>query len=162
MTVKVMFFCLGNICRSPLAEGVFRHLVDQRGFREVFTIASSGTSSYHVGESPDPGSQRVAKRRGGIDISAQRSQQLTAEHLTEFDYLVAMSASNEQNAARLRGGEDAEFLLLRDFEPDAGARGQDVPDPWGKGDAAFEEVYDIVERCCARLLDHIIEQEALA
>ena len=67
--IKVMFFCLGNICRSPLAEGLFRHKVEQRGLDHRFHIESSGTSSYHVGELPDPGSRRVAMQRLGLDIS---------------------------------------------------------------------------------------------
>jgi protein-tyrosine phosphatase len=161
-TIKVMFFCLGNICRSPLAEGLFKHEVARRGLDEDFHIESSGTSSYHVGELPDPGSREVAKRRGGIDISDQRSQQLTATHLESFDYLVAMSHSNIANAQRLRGADKIDFLLLRDFEPDATHHGEDVPDPWGHGRSAFDEVYDIVERSCANLLDHILEQEGRA
>jgi len=157
--INVMFFCLGNICRSPLAEGLFKREVAKRGLSDRFHIESSGTSGYHVGELPDPGSREVAKRVGGIDISDQRSQQLTAKHLQEFDYVVAMSHSNIANAQRLRGAGEVDFLLLRDFEPDASLHGEDVPDPWGHGASAFDEVYSIVERCCANLLDHILELE---
>lgn len=157
--IKVMFFCLGNICRSPLAEGLFKHEVASRGLTADFHIESSGTSGYHVGELPDPGSREVARRRGEIDISDQRSQQLTAAHLETFDYLVAMSHSNIANARRLRGASEVDFLLLRDFEPDERNHGEDVPDPWGHGRAAFDEVYEIVERSCANLLDHILAQE---
>lgn len=158
MTTRVMFFCLGNICRSPLGQGLFEHLLEQRGLADEFHVESSGTGAYHIGELPDPGSRRVAKRRVGLDLSDQRAQQLTSEHLAEFDYLVAMSASNLRNARALPGAEDAPFLLLRDFEPDPALRDRDVPDPWSKGEEAFDEVFDIVERCCEGLLEHILEE----
>lgn len=156
--LRVMFFCLGNICRSPLAEAVFRHQVAQRGLAERFVVASSGTSDYHVGEAPDPGSQRVARERLGLDMSHQRAQQLQPAHLRECDVLVAMSASNIKNARRLDGGREATIALLRDWEPSAALQGLDVPDPWGYGSDAFAEVFEIVERCCARLLDDLIHE----
>jgi protein-tyrosine phosphatase len=152
-----MFFCLGNICRSPLAEALFRHKVTERGLDEHFHIESSGTSSYHVGEEPDPGSQRVAKERLGIDISHQQSQQLNATHIEYFDYLVAMDRSNKTNAERLGSGT---ILLLRDLEP-GGADSADVPDPWGGGSSHFERVYEIVDTCTAVLLDHIVDEQGL-
>ncbi len=152
-----MFFCLGNICRSPLAEALFRHKVEARGLQDRFQIESSGTSSYHIGEEPDPGSQRVAKERLGLDISDQRAQQLSARHVSEFDYLVAMDRSNKRNAERLGS---ASIMLLRDWEP-GGADSLDVPDPWGGGSSHFERVYEIVDACTAALLDHIVEAEGL-
>jgi len=151
-----MFFCLGNICRSPLAEGLFRHKVDERGLAERFHIESSGTSSYHVGELPDPGSRQVAKARLGIDISYQRSQQLTRQHVEAFDYLVAMDESNRRGAERWADGKA--IHLLRDWEPNPRDRGTGVPDPWGGGGSQFDLVFDIVDRCCERLLDEIIER----
>ncbi|MEM1350569.1 MAG: low molecular weight protein-tyrosine-phosphatase [Myxococcota bacterium] len=159
--VRVMFFCLGNICRSPLAHGLFVREVERRGWEHTIRVDSSGTSAYHVGELPDPGSRAVAKRVGGIDISDQRAQQLTAEHLRDFDYLVAMSHSNIANARHLKGAEDVDFLLLRDFEPQARHHGKDVPDPWGKGPGAFDEVYQIVERSVGNLLDYIAAERGL-
>ncbi len=161
-TTSVMFFCLGNICRSPLAEALFRYHVTQRGLDDAFRIDSSGTSSYHIGEAPDPGSVRVARERLDLDISGQRAQQLQSSHLSDFDYLMAMDRSNLSNARRLAGSDDANLLLFRDFEPQAGLRGKDVPDPWGGGDDHFEEVYDIVHRCSQSLLDHICEREGLS
>lgn len=160
--VRVMFFCLGNICRSPLAHGLFERDVERRGLSDAIRVDSSGTSAYHVGELPDPGSREVAKRVGGIDISEQRAQQLTSQHLRDFDYLVAMSHSNISNARRLRGSDDVAFLLLRDFEPDAKHHGEDVPDPWGHGRGAFDEVYRIVERSVGNLLDHIVAEQGLS
>ena len=155
-TIRVMFFCLGNICRSPLGEGLFVHKAKERGIGHRFHVESSGTSAYHVGEAPDPGSQRVALARGGFDISHQRSQQLTRSHLNDFDYVVAMDRSNRRAAESL--GSGASILLLRDFEDEARHRGSDVPDPWGGGPRGFENVYDIVDRCCERLLDTILQE----
>lgn len=149
-----MFYCLGNICRSPLAEGLFRHKVEQRGVAHLFHIESAGTSDYHRGEQPDPGSVRVAQRRIGLDITDQRSQPLTRAHLETFDLVVAMDASNRHNAAKL--GVEREIRLLREWEPDPAQRADDVPDPWGGGGSQFDLVFDIVDRCCDRLLDELL------
>ena len=159
--IAVMFFCLGNICRSPIAEALFRHKLADQGLGDRFLVRSSGTGAYHVGEGADPGSCRVCAQRLGDDLSGHRAQQLTAEHLERFDYLVAMDTSNIENARRLRGGQQAELLLLRDFEPRESQRGLGVPDPWGGGAGGFDEVYDIVDRCLDNLLDHIRERESL-
>lgn len=158
MTTSVMFFCLGNICRSPLAEGIFRAHLKARGLEHEFSVSSSGTSAHHIGEAPDLGSQRVAKRLGEIDISDQRAQQLTAADLESFDYLIAMSRSNLHAARQLKGGERAPLLLMRDFEPKPQHRGQDVPDPWGHGDEAFEEVYRILDRSMGELIDYMLSE----
>lgn len=158
--LSIMFFCLGNICRSPLAEGLFRHKVEERGLTHLFHIESSGTSSYHVGELPDPGSRRVAMERLGLDISYQRSQQLTREHVAEFDYLVAMDESNRQSAQRWAGTKGV--ALLRDWEPDPAHRGKGVPDPWGGGGSQFDLVFDIVDRCCECLLDELVDRHGLS
>lgn len=156
--LDIMFFCLGNICRSPLAEALFSHKIEQRGLADAFRVESSGTSSYHVGESPDPGSQNVARERLGRDISHQRSQQLTREHLETFDYLVAMSQSNRQDALELGADVDEDrLMLLRDFETDEFAD-PDVPDPYGAGQSQFDLVFDIVDRCCDELLEYLLER----
>lgn len=161
---SVMFFCLGNICRSPLAHGLFEALIEARGLTSRYEVDSSGTSAYHVGEAPDVGSQRVA-RAHGVQIDGQRAQQLTAAHFARFDYLVAMSASNLRDAEALRRergdeGSKGVLLLMRDFEPEVHLRGRDVPDPWGRGEAAFEEVYTILARCMPRLLDELEARSA--
>ena len=159
--VAVMFFCLGNICRSPIAEALFRHKLSEQGLDDRFLVRSSGTGAYHVGEGADPGSARVCRQRLGDSLGRHRAQQLTAEHLETFDLLVAMDPSNMANARRLRGGQDTEILLLRDFEPQASQRGLGVPDPWGGGPGGFDEVYDIVDRCLDNLLEHIRQRELL-
>jgi protein-tyrosine phosphatase len=156
--IRVMFFCLGNICRSPLAEALFRHQAEQRGVADRFHIESSGTSAYHIGEAPDPGSQQVALERLDLDISHQRSQQLADEHHQEFDYLVAMDRSNRRHALRTEGADPDRILLLRHFEPEKSKRGTDVPDPYGASESQFDRVYDIIDRCSDRLLDHLLEQ----
>lgn len=155
--LDIMFFCLGNICRSPLAEALFSHKIEERGLEEAFRVESSGTSSYHVGESPDPGSQNVARERLGRDISHQRSQQLTREHLETFDYLLAMSQSNRQRALELGAEVDEDrLMLLRDFEPEEFAE-PDVPDPYGERQEQFDLVFDIVDRCCDEFLAHLLD-----
>lgn len=154
--ISVMFFCLGNICRSPLAEGLFRHKVDQRGLTDRFHIESAGTSGYHVGELPDPGSRAVAMSRIKLDISYQRAQQLTREHVETFDVLVAMDASNRRDAQRWP--RESPIGLLRDWEPASADRGKDVPDPWGGGTSQFNHVFDIVDRCCDVLVDDLCER----
>jgi protein-tyrosine phosphatase len=157
-TIDIMFFCLGNICRSPLAEAVFSHEIEEAGLEDAVRIESSGTSSYHVGEEPDPGSQKVARERLGRDISHQRSQQLTEGHLKSFDYLVAMSDSNRTRALQQIDEAPDELHLMRDFEPNEGERGLDVPDPYGSGQNQFELVYQIIDRCCDEFLDYLQEQ----
>ncbi len=154
---RVMFFCLGNICRSPLAEGIFCHHVESRGIEHLFHVESSGTSAYHAGEEPDLGSQRVIRKHLGLDISTQKAQQLTARHLAEFDVVVAMDESNRANALRLRPG--TKVLLLRDF--DSESPGDDVPDPYGGGVNQFEVVYEMVYRSTQELLDNLLKNGKL-
>ena len=154
--LDIMFFCLGNICRSPLAEALFRERVESRGIGDRFHIESSGTSNYHVGEAPDPGSQKVARKRLKRDISHQRAQQLTDQHVQDFDYLFAMDRSNRRRALRLEGADESRIRLIREF--DDSDTGEDVPDPYGGGDSQFDLVFDILERSCERLLDHLLER----
>ncbi|QDG54294.1 low molecular weight phosphotyrosine protein phosphatase [Persicimonas caeni] len=156
---RIIFFCLGNICRSPLAEGLFRYKVEQRGLAERFHIESAGTSAYHIGEAPDPGSQKVALDRLDLDISHQRAQQLEDAHHHEFDVLVAMDRSNRRHALRMDGADSDKILLLRNFEPEPQHRGTDVPDPYGGGVSQFDLVFDIVDRCTERLLDHLLSEQ---
>ncbi len=163
--ISVVFICLGNICRSPLAEGIFRNKVEQAGLGEKFRVDSAGTSAYHVGESPDPGSVRVA-RREGLDISGQRSRQLCKEDWLAFDYLIAMDSSNRNNTLVLapQGVDtDEKLWLMRNFEQSAQGTGgaQGVPDPWGGGARGFEEVFRIVERSCDNLLAYLRHKHQL-
>jgi protein-tyrosine phosphatase len=162
--ISVVFVCLGNICRSPLGEGIFRAKVAEAGLSHRFEIDSAGTSAYHVGEAPDPGSVRVA-RTHGIDISAQQSRQFIAEDLQNFDYVIAMDPSNYSNIQRLADRSDTalggQLWLLRNFEESSDGTGPDigVPDPWGGGAGGFDNVYDIVDRSCTNLFQYIQSQE---
>lgn len=158
--IRIVFVCLGNICRSPLGEGLFAHHVGEAGLEERFTIDSAGTSSYHNGELPDPGSIDVA-RKHGIDITDQRSRQFTGQEIGSWDYIIAMDASNRRNILHLLGGDvesvRGKLWLMRNFEHTDDGSGDDdgVPDPWGGGRRGFDEVYDIVDRACGNLLKYI-------
>jgi protein-tyrosine phosphatase len=158
--VGVLFVCLGNICRSPLAEGVFRKLVHDSGLQDWFRIDSAGTSGYHEGEGPDPRSCAVARARGvELDHSARR---IRAADLEQFHYVLAMDGDNLERIQRLVDGQRRvpTIALLRSFE--AGAPpGAEVPDPYYGGPGGFDEVHDMVARACRGLLAHICAERSL-
>jgi len=153
-TVRVLFVCLGNICRSPLAEGVFLSLLREAGADDRFEVDSAGTAGYHIGDLPDPRTRDVARRRG-IELTS-RARQVEAEDLDRFDYVVVMDSQNLADVRRLADGAEvrAEIRRLREFDDENGGD-LDVPDPYYGGPQGFEDVHDIVERSCRRLLDHI-------
>ncbi|HSJ26454.1 MAG TPA: low molecular weight protein-tyrosine-phosphatase [Longimicrobiales bacterium] len=155
--VGVLFVCLGNICRSPLAEGVFRQLVSEATLLDRFEIDSAGTTSYHAGSPPDGRTVTVARRRGLVLEHAAR--QITEEDVRAYDYVVVMDASNRAKVTRLveRASGTAEVRMLREFDPEAHDE-LDVPDPYFGGDDGFEDVHDMVERSCRALLNHIREE----
>jgi protein-tyrosine phosphatase len=158
--IGVLFVCLGNICRSPLAEGVFRDIVEREELGDRFDIDSAGTSDYHIGDSPDGRTVAEARRRGlELDHAAR---QVKAADLDRFDYIIAMDASNLGRIERLARSapRSAELHLLRAFDPEAGDD-LEVPDPYFGGADGFANVHDMVERACAGLLRHIREQHAL-
>ncbi|MDR0788288.1 MAG: low molecular weight phosphotyrosine protein phosphatase [Gemmatimonadota bacterium] len=155
--ISVLFVCLGNICRSPLAEGVFRHFARERGVEDCFDIDSAGTSGYHAGDPPDSRSVATARSRG-IRVEG-RSRQLRAADLQRFDYIVVMDDDNLRGAERLASGltdARAQLHLLREW--DTQGTGLGVPDPYSGGAQGFAEVQDIVERSCDRLLDHLLRE----
>jgi protein-tyrosine phosphatase len=150
--VKVLFVCLGNICRSPTAEGVFRHLVEEAGLGERFTIASAGTGGWHQGELPDPRMRSAAKRRGYRLES--KARQVEAGDFESFDHIVAMDESNRADLLAIcPAPHRSKIVLLRDWDAERDHPG--VPDPYYGGDEGFETVLDIVERSCRRLLEHL-------
>ncbi|MET0398632.1 MAG: low molecular weight protein-tyrosine-phosphatase [Longimicrobiaceae bacterium] len=157
---RLLFVCMGNICRSPLAESVFRHLARERGVEDRFEVDSAGTSGYHVGAPPDRRSAATALARG-VQV-AGRSRQLAARDLNRFDYVVAMDADNlaQIEALRAAAGGTARVHRLREWDPEAG--GLDVPDPYYGGARGFEDVHDMVERSCAALLDHLLRERGAA
>ena len=150
--IRVLFLCLGNICRSPLAEGVFRARVAERDLAERFEIDSAGTSAYHAGEPPDRGSVRVAAERG-IDIAAQRSRPLVEEDFETFDFIVAMDRRNLSRVEAYMADERA--FLAREFDPEA-TGSLDVPDPWGGGLNGFETVFDMLDRSVEGMVAHML------
>ncbi len=125
---SVLFVCLGNICRSPLAEGVFRDLVEKEGLSGSFHIESAGTGGWHVGEPPDSRATMVASRYG-VALES-RAQQVTEEHLARFDYVIAMDRDNLSALERMAetSGAAPELHLLREFDPTGS--GEEVPDPY--------------------------------
>ena len=150
---KVLFVCTGNICRSPTAEGVFRHLVNERGFANQIHADSAGIGSWHVGDPPDPRSTETALARG-IDIRDQRARKVRPYDFEEFDLLLAMDHGHYDAMNR---GCPPELLqrirMLMDYAPDTGTR--DVPDPYyGKGDG-FAHVYDMIAAASRGLLAEI-------
>jgi protein-tyrosine phosphatase len=151
---SVLFVCLGNICRSPLAEGVFRHLVRERGLEGRFRVDSAGTGAWHVGEAPDRRSADVA-RRHGVGLDGQRARQVHARDFDEFDYIVAMDRDNLDRLERLRAaaGGRAELLLLRDHDSEPGDG--EVPDPYYGGPRGFDDVFAMIRRSAEELLDHL-------
>jgi protein-tyrosine phosphatase len=158
--IGVLFVCLGNICRSPLAEGVFRDIVEREELGDRFDIDSAGTSDYHIGDSPDGRTVAEARRRGlELDHAAR---QVKAADLDRFDDIIAMDASNLGRIERLARSapRSAELHLLRAFDPEAGDD-LEVPDPYFGGADGFANVHDMVERACAGLLRHLREQHAL-
>ncbi|HEU0053291.1 MAG TPA: low molecular weight protein-tyrosine-phosphatase [Longimicrobium sp.] len=157
--IRVLFVCLGNICRSPLAEAVFRHEVERRGLADRFEIDSAGTSGYHRGAPPDRRSAETARRRG-IEL-AGRSRQLGAADLRRFDYVVAMDGENleEIRALQAAAGGGARVHRLREWDPSPSSL--DVPDPYYGGPRGFDDVHDIVERSAAAFLDHLVREHRL-
>ncbi len=151
--VNVLFVCLGNICRSPTAEGVFRDLIRREGLDAVIKTDSAGTSDWHIGEPPDRRSQEAAKRRG-VDLSDLRCRQARTEDFEEFDYVLAMDRRNHAALSVLapQGRGDRLHMFLS-FAPQLGLT--EVPDPYyGAGDG-FEQVLDMIEDASRGLLDHI-------
>jgi len=148
--IKVLFVCLGNICRSPLAENVFRHLVEDAGLSADFEIDSAGTGSWHVGEPPDARAAGVALRNG-IEVRG-RARQVTADDLLHFDYVLAMDRDNLRTLKHMApsGGATARIELLREYDPDMD--GDEVPDPYYGGASGFDTVFGIVMRSCRSLL----------
>lgn len=155
--VKVLFVCLGNICRSPTAHGIFRQLVAQAGLADSLSVDSAGTGDWHLGQAPDPRTQQKALARG-YDLSDLRARVVRAEDFQEFDYILGMDHSNMASMAPLKpGGYRGEFRLFLSYGDPDGPCGdhREVPDPYYGGDRGFELVLDLVEDAAAGLLQHI-------
>ena len=150
--VKVLFVCMGNICRSPTAEGVFRHKVKASGLEDRISIDSAGTHAYHVGNPPDPRAQSAALKRD-IDLSEQRARRVTIDDFTEFDYVIAMDESNRYDLEAIcpSGYQDRIHMFLDFAKTDL----REVPDPYYGQGRGFEIVLNLVEDASEGLLAHI-------
>ncbi|MEL0082840.1 MAG: low molecular weight protein-tyrosine-phosphatase [Gammaproteobacteria bacterium] len=157
---RLLFVCMGNICRSPSAEGVFQKLIDSEQLSERFFLDSAGTHAYHVGESPDSRSQRVALARG-IDIAHQRARQVRTQDLEQFDLLLAMDRQNYQGLQKIASSDSQRqrIRLMMDFAP--ALPEDEVPDPYyGEGDQGFERVLNLLEHAAEGLLAHLLDENA--
>ena len=157
--VKVLFICLGNICRSPMAHGSFRDLIRDRGLGQRVEVDSCGTSAYHAGEPPDSNMIQVAARHG-VEISDLVSRQLVRDDYFDFDLLVAMDRSNFHDALSGKPSDSpGELVRFMDFVP--GAESSDVPDPWWGGQLeGFEKVYRIISEGLDGVLERALALEA--
>lgn len=149
---KICFVCLGNICRSPTAEGVFQHLINDRGLENYFEIDSAGTSAYHIGESANSKSQRTAQKHG-ITLHS-KARQFKSSDLDYYDLILAMDNQNLDNVRQMANGKQEDKVgRMRDFDPNPGDG--EVPDPYYGGPEGFENVFQIVKRSCQNLLDEL-------
>lgn len=153
MTVRVLFVCLGNICRSPMAEGVFRKLVTEAGYADRVRIDSAGTHAYHLGEPPDARALAATARRG-VDIGTLRGRRAAREDIERHDYVLAM---DDENYAHLRAlapaGHEHKVRLFLEFASRTGSRA--VPDPYFGGPSGFDSVLDMIEDAAEGLLAEI-------
>ena len=155
MTQKLLFVCLGNICRSPAAEGVFLHLLKQRGLSDRFVVDSAGTGGWHVGNSADRRMQAAANRRG-IELPS-RARQICLDDFSSFDLVLTM---DNDNLAAVRGlakeaGTGATATITPMLNYARNFSETEVPDPYYGGEAGFEHVLDLLEDACANLLDEL-------
>lgn len=157
--ISVLFVCLGNICRSPLAEGVFQHKVAAAGLNESITVDSAGTGSWHIGEAPDSRMQATSLDRG-IDISGQRARQFSRKDFDAFDHIFVMDKSNLADVLALDpdGKYHHKVRLFREFDPEPGD--YQVPDPYYGGQDGFGNVCDIADRTASMILHRLLEDDS--
>lgn len=153
--MRVLFVCLGNICRSPTAEGMMRHRLQQAGLAAQVAVDSAGTAAWHIGKAPDPRTCAAAAQRG-YRLHELRARQVQAEDFARFDLILAMDHDNLRELQRLRpdsAGAELDLLLRR-----GGLAEHEVPDPYYGGSDGFERVLDLVESACERLIEQIRER----
>lgn len=155
---KVLFICMGNICRSPTAEAVFRQMVKSKGKERQFQVDSAGTLSYHAGSKPDRRSRKAAKKRG-LAMDHLRARQVEASDFERFDWLVVMDEDNRSNLQRMFPDKSQKKVVsMMRYAPGSGY--DEVPDPYyGQGDG-FELVLDLLEEACAGFYDFLCEQSS--
>jgi len=154
--VRVLFVCMGNICRSPTAHGVFRSLVQQQNLQSAIEIDSAGTHAYHIGEPPDRRAQSTATQRG-VDLSDLRARAVKTRDFDKFDYILAMDEANFMSLQASSPEETQHKIrLFLSFAPQLNRR--EVPDPYYGGQKGFENVFDMIEQAAQGLLDDIQRQ----
>ncbi|MCA6363676.1 MAG: low molecular weight phosphotyrosine protein phosphatase [Bacteroidetes bacterium] len=159
MKYRILMVCLGNICRSPLAEGVLRKKLEQGGLADRVEVDSAGTSNYHIGETPDKRSVANA-RRHDVDISSLRARQFTASDFEQFDEIFVMDAENLRNVLKLAHDETHRRktgLLLNELSPGSNRA---VPDPYFGGEEGFENVFQLVNDACEAIVNRLQQQLA--
>lgn len=147
---RILLVCLGNICRSPMAEGILAHLIKERGLIQSIELDSAGTSAYHIGSSPDKRAQSVCLSKG-VTLNHQ-ARQVQLSDFTKFDYILAMDKNNYNDLKKIAPHE--RLHLMREFDPEANGD-LDVPDPYYGGVEGFVEVYEMLHRSANVLLDKI-------
>ena len=154
MKTKVLFVCMGNICRSPTAEGSFRSIVSKQELSDCFEIDSAGTHAYHIGNSPDSRSQKTA-RKYGVDLSNLRARQVHESDFYYYDHIIAMDMDNIQILKSIRPTDSqSQIKLLLDYLPNSGF--ESVPDPYFEG--KFDEVFEMVYAACASFLENLVKK----
>ncbi|MFY0644855.1 MAG: low molecular weight phosphotyrosine protein phosphatase [Bacteroidia bacterium] len=154
--LSIMFVCLGNICRSPMAEAILKKKVEDSSIVDNWRIESCGTANYHVGEGADPRTIN-ALQNNGLTLN-HRAQQLRNNHFIEFDYLIVMDDSNLADVESLTHNGSCQIHKLRMFDPLN--QNADVPDPWFGGIEGFDECFNILNRSCDELLNHLIKKHS--
>jgi len=153
--VNVLFVCMGNICRSPTAEGYFQHVVKQSGLADKIHTDSAGTHAYHIGSPPDNRAQAAASKRG-IDLSSLRGRKVEAVDFEKFDYVIAMDDSNFSDLQMVADGDANNLFMFLEFAEQFSEK--EVPDPYYGGDQGFEHVLDLIEDASNGLLKNIREK----
>jgi len=154
MKTKVLFVCMGNICRSPTAEGSFKSIVSKKELSDFFEIDSAGTHAYHIGNPPDKRSQHTA-RKYGVDLSNQRARQVHESDFYYYDYIIAMDTDNIEILRSICPADSqSQVKLLLNYLPDSSF--QSVPDPYFEG--KFDEVFEMVYEACTFFLENIVKK----
>lgn len=155
MPVKILMVCLGNICRSPLAEGILQSKLPA----DKFIVDSAGTGDWHIGQGPDHRSVTTAKGRG-IDISCQKARQLKPSDFTEFDHIYVMDASNYKDVTKLAPNAEGKAKVKLMMDEVFPGENVDVPDPYWSEQDGFENVYDMLDQACTIVADKLVKEHS--